>query len=107
MIAAPHNLERRGMKPSLRPRERHVDAQTKAGPHTVLPKLPPQFAFNYKIVPITKKHRLICCNLLGISSPYDVVPTFLSQQKMLAKEGASICELLQLMFYYQTSHLSS
>ena len=40
VIAAPHHLARRGMKPSMRPRERHVDAETKAGPDTALPKLP-------------------------------------------------------------------
>ena len=40
MIATPDHLARRGMRPSVRPRERHVDAETKAGPDTALPKLP-------------------------------------------------------------------
>ena len=39
MIAAPDHLACRGMKPSVRPRERHVDAEPKAGPDTALPKL--------------------------------------------------------------------
>ena len=39
MIAAPGPLACRGMKPSVRPREWHVDAETKAGPDTALPKL--------------------------------------------------------------------
>ena len=39
MIAALDHLARRGMKPSVKPRERHVDAETKAGPDTALPKL--------------------------------------------------------------------
>ena len=40
MIAAPDHLARRGMKPSVRPRERHIDAETKAGLDIALPKLP-------------------------------------------------------------------
>ena len=40
MIAAPDHLARRGMNPSVRPRERHANAQTKVGPDTALPKLP-------------------------------------------------------------------
>ena len=39
VIATPDHLARRGMNPSVRPRERHADAQTKAGPDTALPKL--------------------------------------------------------------------
>ena len=39
MIAAPDHLARRGTKPSVRPRERHVDAETKARPDSALPKL--------------------------------------------------------------------
>ena len=37
MIAAPDHLARRGMNPSVRPRERHADAETKAGPDIALP----------------------------------------------------------------------
>ena len=48
MIAAPHHLARRGMNPSVRPRERHADAETKAGPDTALPKLP--------VVPLGLRH---------------------------------------------------
>ena len=40
MIAAPDHLARRGMNPLVRPRERHADAKTKAGPDTAFPKLP-------------------------------------------------------------------
>ena len=40
VIAAPDHLARRGMNPLVRPRERHADAETKAGPDTALPKLP-------------------------------------------------------------------
>ena len=40
MIAAPDHLARRGMSPSVRPRGRHVDAETKAGLDTALPKVP-------------------------------------------------------------------
>ena len=34
MIAAPDHLARRGMNPSVRPRERHANAETKVGPNT-------------------------------------------------------------------------
>ena len=40
MIAAPDHLARRGMNPSVRPRERHADAETKAGLDIASPMLP-------------------------------------------------------------------
>ena len=39
VIAALDHLALRGMKPSVRPQERHVDTESKAGPDTALPKL--------------------------------------------------------------------
>ena len=48
MIAAPDHLARRGMNPSVRPREWHADAETKAGPDTALLKLP--------VVPLGLRH---------------------------------------------------
>ena len=40
MIAASDHRARRGMNPSVRPREQHADAETKAGPDIALLKLP-------------------------------------------------------------------